>query len=344
MHSLIQDSSEINNYKLKNEIINNFDAYIKLFTPESNSDPKSENKDFFCENCSKLLVISKGIEKCNNCGIIYSNSIDYGAEWRNDIENGEDKTRCGAPINPMLLQTSYSSGFSLGPFANRKVYQTLKRAWFFNSKPHAEKSLEARFDNIEYKCKLYNIPNYIIETAKKIYYDIINQELEKDGNMKTRGSSNAGLQAAAVYFAFQDDNQPKTYKEIAYIFDIDSHYVSNGITKFKLIMEKLDKYSYINNIINYNDYIYKYCNRLFFEPYLIKQTIDLINYINTEQLLDNNTPNAIIAGSIYYIIIINGLDKITKKTIETMCNISGPTIVKICEKLILNPKLIELTI
>jgi len=330
--------------KKKKDAYNIIDNYIKLFK-NSNEEKTNKSITYKCDNCDENIIISKGVEKCFNCGAIYSNSIDFTAEWRNDSENnGEDKTRCGAPINNMLLETSYSSGFSLGKFSGRKIYQTLKRVWFFSSRPHAEKALEARFDNIEYKCKIFGVPNSIVENAKVIYYDIINQELEKEGNNKTRGSSNEGLQAAAVYFAFLDDNHPKTYKEIAYMFDIDSHYVSNGITKFKLIMEKSEKYNYVNKELNYNDYIYKYCNRLYLESYLIKQVIKIVNLAIEDQILDNNTPNAIIAGCIYYVIITNGIDNIGKKNIESVCNISGPTIIKICEKLITCSKLLDYTI
>ena len=311
---------------------------ISKFNSEDNL--KLEDK-YICESCNERIYILKGVEKCPNCGTIYSNSIDYGAEWRNDIENnGEDKTRCSAPINPMLPQKSYSSGLSLEKFEKRRVYQMLKKVWQWTIIPHHEKSLEARFDNIEYKCKLYNIPSSIIETAKEIYYDI-NQHIEEEDGIKTRGSSNEGLQAAAVYFAFQDEKQLKTYKEIAHIFNIEGKYVSSGIKKFRAVMEKTEKYSYINREINYNDYIFKYTSILNFTDELTNQAKKLVNEVIKMQILDNNTPNAIVAGCIYFIVIINGVDDITKTKIETVCNISGPTIIRICDKLVLNTELMD---
>ena len=46
----------------------------------------------------------------NDCGIIYKDVIDSSAEWRFygvDDNSMSDPTRCGMPINPLLLESSY---------------------------------------------------------------------------------------------------------------------------------------------------------------------------------------------------------------------------------------------
>ena len=328
-------------------MLNDYD-YNKIISEILNKENQSEleiktNNKHICEICDERIFIVKGKELCPNCGAIFSNKIDQKAEWRFDSEGGgEDKTRCGQPINNMLLQTSYSSGFSLGPeYSNKKIYLLLKKIWLWHSKPYSEKALNIKFNNIETKCKLYNIPNYIIENAQKIFYDI-NSEIEKKNNIKTRGFINQGLQAASVYFACIDANIPKTNKEIAYIFEIDNKYVSNGIKQFKTIMDKLENYKNNDKSSIYIKYINNYLKLLNFTPDLVCQTILLIETILEKKLLDNNIPNAIIAGCIYYIVIINGINNIHKINIENICNISSPTITKICDKLISNMDLLEL--
>lgn len=286
------------------------------------------------QKCDGYIYIIKGKEICKKCGIIYNNVIDTGAEWTNDIDNnGKDKTRCGPPINDMLPYTSYGTGFSLSDgYYNKQIYQKLNRHWQWNSEPHSEKAIKKRFDNIETKCKMYNIKQTIIERAKKIFFDI-NKIIEKEDNLKTRGYSNEGLQAAAVYQVFKDMKEPKSHKEIAHIFNIDSKYVSNGIKRFNSIMEKTDKYLYTSNTIEYSDYIIKYGKILNFTDELIKISNDLIIEILQKKILDNNTPIAIIAGVLYYVVTMNGIDNISKATIENICNISAVTITKICEKI-----------
>lgn len=54
---------------------------------------------------------------------------------------------------------------------------------------------------------------------------------------------------------------------------------------------------------------------------------------NQMGILDSHTPTAIVAGSIYYVVIENGLGQISKKTIEYHCKVSVPTISKVCDKL-----------
>jgi transcription initiation factor TFIIIB Brf1 subunit/transcription initiation factor TFIIB len=217
----------------------------------------------------------------------------------------------------------------------------LYRQWQWNTEPHSEKAIKKRFENIDSKCKLFSINSTVIELAKKIYFDI-NKEIETEDNFKTRGASNEGLQAAALYYAFKQCDEPRTHKEIAHIFNIDCKYVSNGIKRFNIIFDK--KKTVINDIdlnINYDtkideyhNYINKYSKLLDFNEDLINQLYTIISDVVKHKILDNNTPMAIIAGILFYVATMNGLDNICKNTLEKQCNISAPTIVKICDKLL----------
>ena len=66
-----------------------------------------------CEQCDCRLAFSEeGFLACTNksCGIIYKDILDQTAEWRyygaDDNQSG-DPTRCGMPINPLLMESSY---------------------------------------------------------------------------------------------------------------------------------------------------------------------------------------------------------------------------------------------
>ena len=67
-----------------------------------------------CDSCDSNLAFSdEGFLTCTNtkCGIIYKDIVDQTAEWRYygaDDNHGNDPTRCGMPINPLLKESSFS--------------------------------------------------------------------------------------------------------------------------------------------------------------------------------------------------------------------------------------------
>ena len=70
---------------------------------------ESGNREM-CETCESMLAFSEdGFLTCTNnkCGIIYKDLVDQSAEWRYygaDDNHGSDPTRCGMPINPLLVE------------------------------------------------------------------------------------------------------------------------------------------------------------------------------------------------------------------------------------------------
>ena len=66
-----------------------------------------------CNSCQKSLYYTEsGFLLCSNnkCGRLYTDVIDFGAEWRYygaEDNNTADPTRCGMPINPLLVESSF---------------------------------------------------------------------------------------------------------------------------------------------------------------------------------------------------------------------------------------------
>ena len=71
------------------------------------------NDDNTCKKCNTMLNITEeGFYCCTNtkCSIINTDVLDFGAEWRYygaDDTNSSDPTRCGMPINPLLVESSF---------------------------------------------------------------------------------------------------------------------------------------------------------------------------------------------------------------------------------------------
>ena len=72
--------------------------------------PKDTNICLRCE--SPLITMEDGFPTCSNneCCLIYKDTLDYSPEWRffnPEDRRGNDPTRCGNPINPLLVESSF---------------------------------------------------------------------------------------------------------------------------------------------------------------------------------------------------------------------------------------------
>ena len=283
--------------------------------------------DSRCDNCGEYLCETDGIARCTNCGVHLGSMISHSAEWRND-SGGEDKNRAGMPINRLLPETSYAIGISMVG-CNKNVYHDIKKTLIW-SQPYQERSLKQKFDNISLKCKSSGITDALIEFTQTIYNDVKEKLEENTKHKQKRGDNDQGLQAASLFYAFQEDGHPKTYKEIAKVFEIEPDYVSEGIKLFKELMVN-STYQIKTN--KYSDYINGYCNSLDLNKEIKQRIIQVADKANELGILDRNVPTAIVAGCIYYVIIENGISSISKNIISHYCNISIPTITKVCDKL-----------
>jgi hypothetical protein len=106
-----------------------------------------------CHLCSSTLIITEdGFPTCTNktCSRINTNTLDYSPEWRfygADDKNQTDPTRCGNPINPLLVESSFGCKVLV---SNSSTYEMRKiRKWTeWQSMPHKEKSLYDEFQFI----------------------------------------------------------------------------------------------------------------------------------------------------------------------------------------------------
>ena len=104
--------------------------------------PKDDN---LCHTCnSYLMIMEDGFPTCTNtkCGIIYKDILDYSPEWRYygaDDKNANDPTRCGNPINPLLIQSSFGCKVLC---SNNSSYEMkkIRKALEWQSMPHKEEN------------------------------------------------------------------------------------------------------------------------------------------------------------------------------------------------------------
>ena len=106
----------------------------------------NNNDDFemFCSICNKTTLMSllDGYNSCTTCGEQFTNIIDTNPEWRfygSEDTKSSDPTRCGMPINPLLIESSFGCKIMCN---NKSSYEMrkIKRYTEWQSMPYKEKS------------------------------------------------------------------------------------------------------------------------------------------------------------------------------------------------------------
>jgi len=281
--------------------------------------------DVACPECSSSDIYIHGSDSiCVSCGTNLGSEMDYRPDWRNDNGTGDDMSRCNLPRSVMLPESSLSTCVRVDYKANKTAYD-MKRTMIWNSIPHHERAMKSKIDDISCVCRMHNIPDIIMEYAQETYHSII-KALEERNDIRRRGKNDKGLQAAALFISYKDQHKPKTYKEIAQIFGIESKYVSDGINIFHDLLRPKDKVSV------YTDFIEEFCDSLNMITDHKSRVAHVANRAEYLGILETNTPASMVAGCIYYVITEYGLP-VKPAEISARCNVSVPTILKVSEKL-----------
>lgn len=288
-----------------------------------------------CELCNSTLIISDdGFPTCCNtkCGIIYKNSLDYSPEWRYygaEDKNQKDPTRCGNPINPLLIESSFSCKVllsSASSYEMRKIYKWTE----WQSMPHKEKSLYDEFQFITIMAQNAGIPKIFIDDAIAIHKDISEQKM-------FRGMNRDGIKAASIYISCRLNGCPRTAHEIAEIFMLDKASATSGCSMAVKILNNIErKYesSEQTELCSTRPiaFIDRYCSKLNINSELTMLSKFIANKVDIQNIINNNTPHAIAAGIVFFIAQNCNLN-ISKMDIKLVCGVSEVTINKCYKKL-----------
>ena len=301
-----------------------------------------------CMNCSSpLMMMDDGFPTCTNdrCGIFYKDILDYSPEWRfygADDKNANDPTRCGNPINPLLVQSSFGCKVLS---SHKSSYEMKKiRKWTeWQSMPHKEKSLYDEFQFITVMAQNAGIPKIFIDNAMVIHKDISEQKM-------FRGLNRDGIKSASIYISCRLNGCPRTSHEIAQIFKLDKTSATTGCSMAVNILHNIERdldpsNQTILKITLPSSFIERYCSRLNFNPEQTMLAKFVTKKIEKQNIITDNIPHAIAAGIIYFV-AYNCNNQITKKDIKVISGVSEVTINKCFKKLesykdILIPEVIQ---
>lgn len=289
-----------------------------------------KSKGSFIEDQGSSLLV------CSECGIVNEELLDYKPEWRsanNDDGRGEGVNRCGCPSNFFFPKSSQGT-IMAGSSNNR-----LKRKQKWNSMVYKERSLNLVFEGITQVCLKNNLPKIIIDSAKILYKKISDSHHIEGENIGKqiiiRGDNRVSIIAACIFKACEMNKIPRTVKEIAEYFKLETKKVTKGKKQLENIMKTEEENNVIlEQIAPYSpeDYIMRYGSKLKLSPDNLKMAIKISNNCCKMKLASDHNTESIAAGSLLLMVNYYNLD-IDKKKIAKLFITSDVTISKIYNKI-----------
>jgi len=307
-----------------------------LVTSTSRLHESQPTENNHCESCQSVLIImDDGFPTCPNplCGIMNKTLLDYSPEWRyygaGDNKNTNDPTRCGNPINPLLMESSFGCKILCNRYSSFEMKRI--RKWTeWTSAPHREKSLYEEFQFISTMAQNSGIPKIFIDSAIAIHKDISEQKM-------FRGVNRDGIKAASIYISCRINGCPRTPHEIAEIFKLDKQSASNGCSKAVNILNNIERNVDSNQKSDFKTtstslFMDRYCSRLNISVELTLLSKFIAQKTDKMDILCDNTPQSSTAGILYFISSVFSLG-ISKSCIKNICGVSEVTIGKCFKKL-----------
>ena len=296
-----------------------------------------------CNICkSPLMIMEDGFPTCTgpSCGVIYKDTLDYSPEWRfygAEDKNAKDPTRCGTPINPLLIESSFGCKVICN---NKSSYEMKKiRKWTeWQSMPHREKSLYEEFQFITIMAQNAGVPRIFIDYAMIVYKDISEQKM-------FRGMNRDGIKAASIYISCRLNDCPRTAHEIAEIFKLDKTSATTGCSMAVNILHNIERNIDPSRQTELcatlpSSFIERYCSKLNINAELTMLAKFVAIKIEKNNIITDNIPHAISAGIIYFVSQYCALN-ISKTEIKSVSGVSEVTINKCFKKLdIIHDKLL----
>lgn len=286
-----------------------------------------------CRLCqSALMIMEDGLPTCTNdkCCLIYDETLDYSPEWRffgADDKNSNDPTRCGNPVNPLLLESSFGCKVLCN---NRSSYEMKKISkWTsWQSMPHKEKALYDEFQFITVMAQNAGIPKIFIDDAMSIHKNISEQQM-------FRGLNRDGIKSASIYISCRLNGCPRNAHEIADIFKLDKASATKGCSMAVNILANIDRGTNLQSQLCSTKpslFIDRYCSLLGVNTELTMLSRFIANKIEQNNIITDNTPHAVAAGIIYFVSQVCGLN-ISKGDIHAHCGVSEVTVNKCFKKM-----------
>jgi transcription initiation factor TFIIB len=171
------------------------------------------NQTVMCPECKEwppnlVEEFSSGDLVCGTCGMVLdSHVVDTRSEWRtfaNDDQNGDDPSRVGDAINPLLNGSQLETGIQ---FDQSKQGRDLARVQNRMQQDKGTKGLLQAYKQIGALCDAMNMGKNVADAAKHIY------KLADDEKF-LKGKPQDAVVAGCIFIACRQADVPRTFREI----------------------------------------------------------------------------------------------------------------------------------
>lgn len=275
--------------------------------------------NYTCSHCNGEKVVTREGMVCTECGIMDAVYIDDSAEWTSGVsEDGRvsDPSRCNVPsANHELFSDSWGKGTVIETKYSSK-YETKRMAKinFHNSMNHRDRSLFHAYRDIDEACR--DLPDTVLKDAKTLYKKFNESKL-------TRGAVRSGIKANCVLYACRLSNIPRTTKEIADMFGIQSKDVSRTTQLFTETID--DAKTEKNYITKPYDVMQRLLNSFDVTREERLQCNKICGVLESCVELMSKSPTSVASAIIFTVL----KDRLSKTVICDKCSLSIPTLNKI---------------
>jgi transcription initiation factor TFIIB len=222
-----------------------------------NVNTNSDTNQNTCINCKSNKMVkdeSNGYNVCDNCGVINENYLDNSGVY--ESENGN--ASYGSITNYYFPKSALGTKIKLKGYNKMGILQNQSQI------PYKEKSLMDEMRNIQNRCKQHDIKQNIIDCAKSLYKKVSDSKhtsgSRKGKNRIMRCINRKSMIAACLFYACKLQGEPRTSKEIASIYSLETKHVNKGYRKF---MDFVDVNELSNKMMSSqsSDYIKRYSKK-----------------------------------------------------------------------------------
>ena len=303
-----------------------------------------------CKACKSPNLVTdniKGYIVCTDCAMINEEFLDEKPDIINNDSEGNGNSRYGAPSSFFFPKAS------LGTKIVSKGYNRLSLLQRQGQMPYKEKSLMGVLETIQSKCKKYGVTQPIIDSAK-ILYKKVSESVHSKGKRKgkniiLRCINRRSMIAACLFNACKLQNESRSPKEIADIYDLEIKHVNRGCRKFCDIIDAYTLFTHqIKNSESF-DFIERFAKKLNIDQMYIDISKNVSDNIHKLDLATTHEPPSVAVGCILLVTQYYNIP-LSKKQIADIFQISDVTISKTLRKIwpyreiLLNNEITELVL
>ena len=291
-----------------------FDHFIPP-TEDSHPLPPSDA----CEFCNIEFSVQKEGMVCTSCGLIKVNHLSDAPEWRGgpseDGSKPKQSSRCGAPQNSVLFSNQ------LGTMIKDKYpgfRSRLSKLQLRTINPK-DRCLFHAYKHFSPATLQYGVPSLIVDRAKFIYKGISENKL-------TRGHKRKGIMGNCLLHALQENNVPRTTKEVAMMFGIEVRDITRMRNTFYEVAGEIIQTAKPDDLMSRVIMGFDFELRLRIK--VLKRAGKHLEIVKKSKRLSGKTPAGIMAAVLWSVIKPLNLP-LCEEAVAKASNVSKPTMVKL---------------